>query len=144
MPTRSSSTASMSNAILFRKACERSAFSWLPTRWTMRSTPAWSRIPRSRRSETNWASRRDKMRSEEHTSELQSRLHLVCRLLLEKKKTVPDATLHLGERHPPGRLHASTIGVRDVMRILGLRLLHVTHQMRRQQLTMVLIDSSSG
>src|SRR5205809_7697548 len=27
-----------------------------------------------------------KIRSEEHTSELQSRLHLVCRLLLEKKK----------------------------------------------------------
>src|SRR2546422_5520614 len=32
-----------------------------------------------------------KQRSEEHTSELQSRLHLVCRLLLEKKKhTVPQ------------------------------------------------------
>src|SRR2546422_4140930 len=28
----------------------------------------------------------EKKRSEEHTSELQSRLHLVCRLLLEKKK----------------------------------------------------------
>src|SRR2546429_650193 len=28
----------------------------------------------------------EKIRSEEHTSELQSRLHLVCRLLLEKKK----------------------------------------------------------
>src|SRR2546422_4418648 len=28
-----------------------------------------------------------RQRSEEHTSELQSRLHLVCRLLLEKKKT---------------------------------------------------------
>src|SRR2546429_7064160 len=28
-------------------------------------------------------------RSEEHTSELQSRLHLVCRLLLEKKKNSP-------------------------------------------------------
>src|SRR2546429_4317685 len=28
---------------------------------------------------------RDQTRSEEHTSELQSRLHLVCRLLLEKK-----------------------------------------------------------
>src|SRR2546429_2146209 len=28
------------------------------------------------------------VRSEEHTSELQSRLHLVCRLLLEKKKVV--------------------------------------------------------
>src|SRR6266436_9908551 len=30
------------------------------------------------------------VRSEEHTSELQSRLHLVCRLLLEKKKTKLD------------------------------------------------------
>src|SRR2546422_1764131 len=29
---------------------------------------------------------REPLRSEEHTSELQSRLHLVCRLLLEKKK----------------------------------------------------------
>src|SRR5216684_1584464 len=28
-------------------------------------------------------------RSEEHTSELQSRLHLVCRLLLEKKNSIP-------------------------------------------------------
>src|SRR2546429_5105668 len=37
------------------------------------------------------------VRSEEHTSELQSRLHLVCRLLLEKKKdndmTVPRPAL---------------------------------------------------
>src|SRR2546422_8605792 len=36
-----------------------------------------------------------RIRSEEHTSELQSRLHLVCRLLLEKKKNTtapaPDA-----------------------------------------------------
>src|SRR2546422_6295263 len=32
------------------------------------------------------ADRRNVPRSEEHTSELQSRLHLVCRLLLEKKK----------------------------------------------------------
>src|SRR2546429_5820278 len=35
-------------------------------------------------------------RSEEHTSELQSRLHLVCRLLLEKKKVhgmVPHSQL---------------------------------------------------
>src|SRR2546429_7182286 len=30
----------------------------------------------------------DFCRSEEHTSELQSRLHLVCRLLLEKKKSM--------------------------------------------------------
>src|SRR2546422_6904657 len=33
-----------------------------------------------------WRVRHRGMRSEEHTSELQSRLHLVCRLLLEKKK----------------------------------------------------------
>src|SRR2546422_7956264 len=34
-------------------------------------------------------------RSEEHTSELQSRLHLVCRLLLEKKKKKTDDTIPL-------------------------------------------------
>src|SRR2546422_5554363 len=33
-----------------------------------------------------WSVRNRDARSEEHTSELQSRLHLVCRLLLEKKK----------------------------------------------------------
>src|SRR5256884_2734085 len=32
------------------------------------------------------------VRSEEHTSELQSRLHLVCRLLLEKKKNKTNRT----------------------------------------------------
>src|SRR5205809_3298956 len=36
-------------------------------------------------------------RSEEHTSELQSRLHLVCRLLLEKKKRF-SAFLHAVQR----------------------------------------------
>src|SRR2546422_2499320 len=40
-----------------------------------------ARSPRAR------GARRRRARSEEHTSELQSRLHLVCRLLLEKKKT---------------------------------------------------------
>src|SRR3712207_7749812 len=34
-------------------------------------------------------SERDRGRSEEHTSELQSRQYLVCRLLLEKKKELP-------------------------------------------------------
>src|SRR5687768_18297434 len=56
--------------------------------------PIWSRPPRpcsvrvarrrgagARRRPRGW-----RRRSEEHTSELQSRLHLVCRLLLEKKK----------------------------------------------------------
>src|SRR5689334_23519517 len=34
-----------------------------------------------------WLMNRGGARSEEHTSELQSQFHLVCRLLLEKKKT---------------------------------------------------------
>src|SRR2546422_5749815 len=41
-------------------------------------------------------------RSEEHTSELQSRLHLVCRLLLEKKKTTnngSERSTHRGHIH---------------------------------------------
>src|SRR2546430_13322211 len=33
---------------------------------------------------------RDRLRSEEHTSELQSQSNLVCRLLLEKKKSYTD------------------------------------------------------
>src|SRR2546422_9106391 len=36
----------------------------------------------------------DYVRSEEHTSELQSRLHLVCRLLLEKKKKKKKDSIH--------------------------------------------------
>src|ERR1041385_9426821 len=38
-------------------------------------------------------------RSEEHTSELQSRLHLVCRLLLEKKKKTILAPTHRQPSH---------------------------------------------
>src|SRR2546422_6063728 len=37
-------------------------------------------------------------RSEEHTSELQSRLHLVCRLLLEKKKQAKDHNVRENEK----------------------------------------------
>src|SRR3989442_11119450 len=39
------------------------------------------------------------VRSEEHTSELQSRPHLVCRLLLEKKKD--KSQVQKITRHPP-------------------------------------------
>src|SRR2546422_5354550 len=46
---------------------------------------------RHRASSASTASSR--IRSEEHTSELQSRLHLVCRLLLEKKKKKTNSTL---------------------------------------------------
>src|SRR5438552_6780788 len=41
-------------------------------------------------------------RSEEHTSELQSPDHLVCRLLLEKKKALGVARLALGDRSTGG------------------------------------------
>src|SRR3712207_8924917 len=50
--------------------------------------PALGRHPRAQRPEPG--ARRcgaAELRSEEHTSELQSRQYLVCRLLLEKKKT---------------------------------------------------------
>src|SRR5690625_6935878 len=42
------------------------------------------------RSETTTSTSRERERSEEHTSELQSRGHLVCRLLLEKTNNRPD------------------------------------------------------
>src|SRR2546430_11619716 len=38
---------------------------------------------------------RDPRRSEEHTSELQSQSNLVCRLLLEKKKQLPQLSVHM-------------------------------------------------
>src|SRR5205809_6024035 len=53
----------------------------------LRRKPTFSRaITRSRRCPAQNCVQGTSSRSEEHTSELQSRLHLVCRLLLEKKK----------------------------------------------------------
>src|SRR2546422_4526637 len=46
----------------------------------------------------------DMTRSEEHTSELQSRLHLVCRLLLEKKKKNANSVPPTHVTPPSGRL----------------------------------------
>src|SRR2546429_1989075 len=48
-----------------------------------RCRPKW---PEARKAYTYEPMPKKATRSEEHTSELQSRLHLVCRLLLEKKK----------------------------------------------------------
>src|SRR5260370_14981615 len=44
-------------------------------------------------------------RSEEHTSELQSHLNLVCRLLLEKKRN--NISHHIVRRHPAAHVTAS-------------------------------------
>src|SRR5258705_7308834 len=57
------------------------------TRSTMQS--GWARTSSS----MTWQSWTTPMRSEEHTSELQSLRHLVCRLLLEKKKNKKKCTL---------------------------------------------------
>src|SRR5437660_6357751 len=60
--------------------------------------PIFAQLARARRLRLELArfAQRDRggavqLRSEEHTSELQSRGHLVCRLLLEKKKSVEKA-----------------------------------------------------
>src|SRR5207302_6893625 len=53
------------------------------------------------------------VRSEEHTSELQSRENLVCRLLLEKKKLAPVIMLH----HPHTTLFILYTSVRQVKRV---------------------------
>src|SRR2546429_4578815 len=50
-------------------------------------------------------------RSEEHTSELQSRLHLVCRLLLEKKKLTSERRWQGRPDTRTGSLAASTAAV---------------------------------
>src|SRR2546430_9117645 len=46
------------------------------------------------------------LRSEEHTSELQSQSNLVCRLLLEKKKTIKDSNHTQRETNTVSPLHA--------------------------------------
>src|SRR3989442_7673998 len=48
---------------------------------------------------------RHQRRSEEHTSELQSRPHLVCRLLLEKKKNHGAAKANRRREPPPEARH---------------------------------------
>src|SRR2546429_1147401 len=58
-------------------------------RWRSEKAPSQNALPATRMP-----------RSEEHTSELQSRLHLVCRLLLEKKKPfnqLPDTDQNFGK-----------------------------------------------
>src|SRR5690554_7165646 len=71
------STAKTSTAIKERMRCHRSSSRW--SRKDM-SELVFAGIP---------------ARSEEHTSELQSRPHLVCRLLLEKKKKTKNKKIHI-------------------------------------------------
>src|SRR3712207_7144314 len=78
---------------LFRSALSH-ALSGPCSRWT-----AWARMPVARPSARLSQARTTSSgggtsRSEEHTSELQSRQYLVCRLLLEKKKKKTHTILH--------------------------------------------------
>src|SRR5438876_7700303 len=70
---------------LFRSRRLWSAFGWLEV-----SAPAAARYQRALGAIHAFVSR---MRSEEHTSELQSPVHLVCRLLLEKKNNLLNGQL---------------------------------------------------
>src|SRR3712207_8786242 len=62
----------------------------------------WSRR-RERKQQTD--QQRKNNRSEEHTSELQSRQYLVCRLLLEKKKTKINTDMGAHKRTYPACAH---------------------------------------
>src|SRR5205814_10638934 len=76
---------------------------WMPAPWLAIARPPETLAGRSSTVDLNhaaalaaWSSRASRSisaRSEEHTSELQSLRHLVCRLLLEKKKHT-DSKLH--------------------------------------------------
>src|SRR5690242_21513721 len=65
--------------------------------WTSFTIPARAAI----------AARAGMVRSEEHTSELQSHVNLVCRLLLEKKKLLYNATKQHANLSPQRHLNMS-------------------------------------
>src|SRR4029434_11359642 len=64
-----------------------------------------SHMPRTHNAHAHARAMHTQARSEEHTSELQSHLNLVCRLLLEKK--VVSSVLQLCTRHSPINLVSS-------------------------------------
>src|SRR2546429_3251657 len=80
------------SAVRFRRRLEPHDAALRPSvkRYSWHGMQEWSRWE-DKRSSLESAPMLDRalaQRSEEHTSELQSRLHLVCRLLLEKKKKI--------------------------------------------------------
>src|SRR5690348_18073367 len=78
---------------LFRSGSWRASMRRAPAPETSASPPSW-------RDPTTSSSR-----SEEHTSELQSPVHLVCRLLLEKKKKKKHKKTHTTTTHTTNRHH---------------------------------------
>src|SRR2546429_9081183 len=77
-------TLSLHDALpIYQMAATPAPSGWLSPPRTADQAMARGRLPRAM---YRGRAREKPSRSEEHTSELQSRLHLVCRLLLEKKK----------------------------------------------------------
>src|SRR5437899_6445515 len=81
----------------------RSALRPRPERFRRHSVPR--RAAAAHQRERRGPRRADRRRSEEHTSELQSLRHLVCRLLLEKKKTANRSSTQNKHRSYSIELH---------------------------------------
>src|SRR2546422_2368853 len=86
-------TATFNNTLITITDMQGNALTWGSSgkagfQGSKKSTPFAATVAaeQAAREAMNLGVRRVHVRSEEHTSELQSRLHLVCRLLLEKKK----------------------------------------------------------
>src|SRR3712207_6899963 len=78
---------------LFRSPCHRGKANDAPTRRTRTEIEMIATFQGLPAEATRPRPRLKFLRSEEHTSELQSRQYLVCRLLLEKKKKHPNNSL---------------------------------------------------
>src|SRR5437762_7763598 len=89
-PTRRSSDLSECTAATC--CTSTTATARLPTR--PRNTASTSRATPPRPCSSTSTMTATWIRSEEHTSELQSPMYLVCRLLLEKKKTLRDPSAY--------------------------------------------------
>src|ERR1039458_10859313 len=87
MPSAPARTLSSSTCCCFSLYCDSnwSTLTFCAANWA--STDSWLML------------RRFSSRSEEHTSELQSPRHLVCRLLLEKKLRKPNGCDHRDNPH---------------------------------------------
>src|SRR5207249_8261814 len=93
-------TLSLHDALPISIACSMESIS--ASAWPS-ATPGFRRAITCRKCEDRCSqapggSARGTQRSEEHTSELQSRFDLVCRLLLEKKKLLPHKMIRIKMR----------------------------------------------
>src|SRR3712207_8500266 len=75
-------------ALLSSSKSPRRRGSSIPTTSSAYEIPAFAEVSKNRCGVASEPTEPKQKRSEEHTSELQSRQYLVCRLLLEKKKNI--------------------------------------------------------